>query len=645
MSLSHQLVAAMLAVLLSFTLGTVSILSYNSRALLITQLDAQAKNSAAHLGPYLAPHIRQHDPSAIAQAVDTLFDSGLYQSISVYDPLGHALYRTSRPAESVIDAPDWFIRLLPLTTTEQSHPLTYQQQPVGSIRILSSTNYAYASIWQTIRHTLVLFACLTGLTALVIFGLIRRLLHPLATIEHQATALARREYVEQQSLPRTPELRRVAAAMNMMVQRVRKMFDEQNRNMESLRSTAYQDNLTGLNNRRATLIQLTEHLEHHQDFGPASLLLIHLNNLQRLNQLLGEDATNHLIRHCATAVKTLGESLGPHIVGRTGGADLILLTRKLALEEWHKRLDPILHAVHNQLQQYSLEGGSEQWLSIGITSADGPATSTQLLTEARLAQQEAEQRSDCNILLYQPHQQGWPTQWRQHVADAVQNEQIFLQQQPVITPAGACVHAEVFARILDQDNSACPACDFLGAACDLGLLADIDRAIMQHALQHLHNTPDSSPLALNLSNQTLAEPTAIKELLTTLSSSPVSSRLHIEVNETAILINPDNMQQLRQALGDMSIRFGVDHFGTHPNGFSYLYALRPDYIKIDGSLVRHLEQSEEDQFFVGSLINVAHSLGIQAYAEQVERESQRQVLHRMQIDGTQGYLHGLPSAL
>jgi len=73
--------------------------------------------------------------------------------------------------------------------------------------------------------------------------------------------------------------------------------------------------------------------------------------------------------------------------------------------------------------------------------------------------------------------------------------------------------------------------------------------------------------------------------------------------------------------------------------------LRPDYLKIDGSLIRQLDHSEEDRFFVSSLISVAHSLEIKAYAEHVERPMQQQLLEEMQIDGTQGYLYGAPTPL
>jgi EAL domain-containing protein (putative c-di-GMP-specific phosphodiesterase class I) len=112
-----------------------------------------------------------------------------------------------------------------------------------------------------------------------------------------------------------------------------------------------------------------------------------------------------------------------------------------------------------------------------------------------------------------------------------------------------------------------------------------------------------------------------------------------------VLNNLEGIESLRNALRELNCRFGVDNFGVHPSGFGYLYKLQPDYIKIDGSLLHDIDSDAQDQFFVSSLISVAHSLDIAAYAERVERESQLSQLQRLKIDATQGYLHGTPQAL
>ncbi len=118
-----------------------------------------------------------------------------------------------------------------------------------------------------------------------------------------------------------------------------------------------------------------------------------------------------------------------------------------------------------------------------------------------------------------------------------------------------------------------------------------------------------------------------------------------EVDETSVLNHMEEVTKFRKALQKLGISFGVDHFGVHPSGFAYLYGVQPDYVKIDGSLIRDIDENAEDRFFVSSLISVAHSLGIQAYAEHVERETQLTLLTSLEIDGTQGYLHGAPRPL
>jgi diguanylate cyclase (GGDEF)-like protein len=647
MSLTNQLIATVLAVLLGLVLSTLYILSDSSRDTLVTQLESHAEDGATHLGLYLAPFMQQQDKATIATAVNAIFDSGFYQAIEVTDSNNEVLYSKVYDPASGINAPNWFVHLMPITPPEKSRQIAYQWQQVGSIHVRSRAGYAYEKLWQGVRNALILFVSLSALSAVLLSLLMRHLLRPLRGVEHQAMALARREYIEQPVLPRTRELRRVVSAMNLMVRQVQLMFDEQNRNIESLRSTAYRDSLTGLNNRRATLTQLTEHLEYRQDFGPASLLIFHLNDLQELNHILGEDGANHLIRNCAQGLQTLAGTLGSHVVGRLGGADLVLLSQRRSLDDWQLLLAPLLQQTQNQIKQLSAGKISTDVISIGIASSDTPATAEQLLTQARLAQQDAEQSGKTSILLYQAHQhqQGWSEQWQRHVASAIHNEQIFLQQQPLLDSDNRCIHAEVFARILDQDNQPCQAGDFFGVARDLNLLEKIDRGIVKHALQHLQQNPDSPTLSLNLANQALAEPDFIDWLLNTLSQSGVTERVSIEINETAILTHMDTIKTLRRALAKLNISFGVDNFGTHPNGFSYLYALRPDYLKIDGSLIRQIDRSDEDRFFVSSLISVAHSLEIKAYAEHVERETQRWELDKMQIDGTQGYLHGRPSTL
>ena len=646
MSLSNQIIATVLAVILGLALSTLYILSDSSRHTLVTQLESHAEDGATHLGLYLAPYMQQHDVATIETAVNAIFDSGFYQQIDVLDQADSALYGKNYASDTPIQAPAWFVRLINITPPTMKRDVTFNWQQVGSIRIQSRAGYAYEQLWQGVRNALLLSAALSMLAALMLSTLLRILLKPLRGVEHQAMALARREYIEQPSLPKTRELRRVVTAMNLMVRQVENMFAEQNRNIESLRTAAYRDSLTGLNNRRATLTQLNEHLEFRSDSGPASLVILRLNDLQQLNDELGEDATNHLIQTSAHLLDELGRGLGFHVTGRLGGAELVLLARHQSYDQWQQLLEPLANQIHSVYEQLEHTRDLDQIVSIGISNQDDRDNTETLLSQARLAADQARQHQQ-TVCSYsqQTTPRTWSEQWREHVARVISNGQIFLQQQTLYRPDGQPIHAEVFARILNRESEPSNAGEFLGVARDLDLLPIIDRLVIQRALTYLDHHPDAPGLSINLANQTLSQAGFLNWLLQELRQCSVRTHLSIEVNETAILTQLDSIRELRTSLAELGVAFGVDNFGTHPNGFSYLYALRPDYLKIDGSLVRQLDSSDEDRFFVSSLISVAHSLEIRAFAEHVERAPQHDALTRMSIDGTQGYLHGQPEAL
>ena len=100
-----------------------------------------------------------------------------------------------------------------------------------------------------------------------------------------------------------------------------------------------------------------------------------------------------------------------------------------------------------------------------------------------------------------------------------------------------------------------------------------------------------------------------------------------------------------QALRARRVGFGLDHFGQGFSAFGYLKTLRPDYVKIDGGYSAKLAEDFDNQFFVETLVGVAHSLDIRCIAEMVEDETQRDLLRQLGADGIQGYLVGRPEPL
>ena len=100
----------------------------------------------------------------------------------------------------------------------------------------------------------------------------------------------------------------------------------------------------------------------------------------------------------------------------------------------------------------------------------------------------------------------------------------------------------------------------------------------------------------------------------------------------------ENFMTIMKRLG---YRFSLDDFGVGFSSFSYLKHLPVDQIKIDGSFIRHLETSREDQIFVDAIVRVAKGLGLESVAEFVENETTFRMLAKMGVDNVQGHYIGM----
>ena len=644
MSIVNQLMAAVLAVLIGLVSGTVYLMSDSSKAMLLNQLESHGQDTATHLGLYLAPFMSDKDTAAIETTVNAIFDSGFYQQIRVIDAENKPLFIKTSSAQVNDKVPDWFIDLVQITPPEMTREVTNQWQKAGSIFVQSRAGYAYEQLWRGTKQTLIWFVVLSLLSMFFISLLMKYILSPLKGVEEQALALSQQKYIEQSRIPGTRELKQVVLAMNMMVRRVRTMFDEQAKNIEEIRRAAYQDELTGLANQRATKTRLNERIDYRNDFGNGSLIHLHITNLQQLNTELGMEKANNFIRAAASQLELLSKKTDDPVLGRITGSDFILLSSLTDPDQLQREMNTVIRNLNDFYHQLSHKP-AEKPACIGATPYIESYASEQLLANARLAADQAANNATpvhCDEIGSAERQESW----HQHVSDKISNGDIFLQVQPVksVADQSDILHSEVYARILNQSQLPSMAGEFISVVKQLNLMSALDKKVLQSVFKKLEQAYDS-PICVNLSNDSLKDQSFCNWLIEIAATLPQPQQLCIEINETSVLNNMERITAFREQLRQLGIKFGVDNFGINPAGFSYLYTLHPDYIKVDGSLVRELDSSAEDRFFVRSLVTAAHSLDIQAFAEHVERDSQLDSLRQLEIDGSQGWIHGQPEAL
>ena len=120
------------------------------------------------------------------------------------------------------------------------------------------------------------------------------------------------------------------------------------------------------------------------------------------------------------------------------------------------------------------------------------------------------------------------------------------------------------------------------------------------------------------------------------------SRLKLELTETAIIDNPEQVKHILEEVNKLNIKTALDDFGTGYCSLSYLHLFPFDTLKIDQSFVRQIDTKPKNQQIVHSTISLAHKLGLDVIAEGIETDQEAEILRNMNCKFGQGLLYEFP---
>ncbi|WP_042956377.1 cyclic di-GMP receptor LapD [Pseudomonas brassicacearum] len=644
MSLFKQLLIAICLFLVVAFSGSFMVSLESSRAQYVNQLRSHAQDAATALALSLTPNI--DDPAMVELMVSSIFDSGYYASIRVVDVATDKtlVERTGTPDAGSV--PQWFVKLIGLEPAGGDAIVSRGWEQAARVEVVSHPMFALAKLWQSALGSLGwLFLC-GAVSAVLGALLLRRQLKPLDYMVHQSHAIARREFLSLPELPRTPELRRVVQAMNQMVEKLKALFQEQAERSEKLRVESYQDNLTGLANRRYFEMQLNARVSNPEQASSGYLLLLRVKDLAGLNQRLGGQRTDQLLqavgeqllRECARYPET------HNLVTRIRGGEFAVLAPGLVREEalqLAQNLEAALASLH-------ATGATDvaSVASIGLAPfvhGDSPQAVLQLGDQA-LAQAESQGEPGWACLDHSAVASVGDDHhaWHTLLDQALNHQRFELYFQPVVAAQDTQVvlHYKVLSRLLDEHGQTIPAGRFLPWLERFGWTARLDRLMLEQVLRQMAGHEQS--LALNLSSATLADPQALNKIFEILRAhSNLGSRLTLEIGEEQL---PEQavLEQLTRRLRELGFSLSLQRFGGRFSMIGNLSRLGLAYLKIDGSYIRAIDQESDKRLFIEAIQRAAHSIDLPLIAERVETEGELAVIREMGLFGVQGQLVGEP---
>ena len=436
----------------------------------------------------------------------------------------------------------------------------------------------------------------------------------------------------------------------------------QRRAERTIHQLAYFDQITGLPNR----IQIEQRLSELLREGEAavtslSVLAIDLDHFQRVNDTLGHDTGNELLKAVSRRlIQCLRQGLGDtsvppaELVARSGGDEFCILLPGIDSPE---RARAVADSVHQIFRRPFVVGNEELVLttSIGVTlfPQDGREPEI-LLRHAEMALANAKRRGrDCTEVFHvglNERSQGRMTV-ETNLRQALGTQQLALHYQPKIdSRSGDVTGMEALIRWRHPTLGPVSPGEFIPVAEESGLILPLGEWILTEACRQTaiwaRGAAPGLTCAVNLSGLQLRQadfPALVREILAESGLPPAA--LQLELTETVVMDNSDHIGILDE-LKMLGVTLAIDDFGTGYSSLSYLTRLPVDVLKIDQSFVRGLGTNEQGSAIVAAVIAMGHSLGLKIVAEGVETPHHLAVLKQHHCDELQGWLFSkaLPGA-
>ncbi|UTI62985.1 EAL domain-containing protein [Paraconexibacter antarcticus] len=428
---------------------------------------------------------------------------------------------------------------------------------------------------------------------------------------------------------------------------------ERRQTSDRLIHDATHDSLTGLSNRASAFAHLQDVLARQADHPtPVSVLFIDLDRLKRVNDSLGHDVGDQVIREAA---QRLDRCAGPEFVARIGGEEFLIVA-----VGGHDRAAQLGDAVLEALQAPVTARRHVEDLtitgSVGVAVISGPGVDAQeAMRRADLAMYAAKVRGGNTYAWADDDGErgaaGRRLQVETALRSAVERGELSVVFQPIIGfEDEGVVAVEALARWTHPDLGAVPPDEFVPIAEQTGLIHGIGAFVLAAACAALPALAERHgpglQLAVNVSAQQLHDPglpRRVAEILTAHGISP--DRLALEVTETALLSVDAGTATTVEGLDAMGVRIVLDDFGTGYSSPTLLKRHPIAAIKLDRSFVDGIPDERDDVAIVTALVGMAKGLGLLIVAEGIETPEQFAVLRDLGCDRAQGYLVGRPGAL
>ena len=402
----------------------------------------------------------------------------------------------------------------------------------------------------------------------------------------------------------------------------------------------YTDHLTGLLNRHA----LNDAINSKES---RVLILSNIKEFSLINELYGVDVGNEILIQVADAFSDFAQKNALDTY-RISSDEYVLLKREdifdeeryfVLIEELHKTINSLKIFVH----------GIDE--NIGIEIYSGIAFDhSHSLEDAQMAIKKAKKQS-LTYVMYSQHvdtkeQSQTVMKMKRTIRHALEHKNVVPFFQSISDRDGKILKYEALVRIIEFDEGekrVLYPSEFLDISINSGLYIKIAQEMLEKSLAFFINRDEK--ISLNFLPNDFFNPSIMNALMGAIEKFDSPQKIVVEITEQEGIENFDRLAKVVKKLRAMGVLIAIDDFGSGYANYAHILELKPDYIKIDGSLIQNILSDNDSKILVQSIVRFAHELNITTVAEYVENKEIFELLKEYGVDEFQGYYFGRPMDL
>jgi len=420
-----------------------------------------------------------------------------------------------------------------------------------------------------------------------------------------------------------------------------------------IQNLAFFDPLTRLPNRRLLMDRLKQALVasyRHQRQG--ALLFVDLDDFRTLNDTLGYPKGDLLLQQVARNLLSCVHE--GDTVARLGGDEFLVMLEDLsdnpmqAATEAESVAEKILVKLN---LTYELDNDKyHSTCSIGIAMfGERKENVEEPVKRAELALYQANSAGRNTLRFYDPKMQAEVTAraaLEMDMREALVRREFLLYYQVQVAGERKITGVEALLRWRHPVRGMVAPDEFIALAESTGLILPLGQWVLEAACDQLvqwAKRPELADLtlAVNVSARQFHQRDFADQVLAVLERTRINpGRLKIELTESVLISNVEDVIAKMNALKAVGVGFALDDFGTGFSSLSYLKRLPLDQLKIDQGFVKNILLDPNDAAIAKMVVALADSLGLLVIAEGVETEAQRKLLSGLGCHAYQGYLFG-----